>query len=184
MLTRVYGSRGQAEVYRAQLKMVRRKKGESLTDLAQEIRRLMMLPFPGPADRTTDVVARDVFIEAIEDPELVIQVRAQRSADLDAALRVAQHMESVMKYLLNKSSKPVRTVVQGTTDPHVEAELRELTAGHKHLLDVLQQLVRSEPRRTAPFDGTRERSPVVAVELNACREGTPIGERGPVRRMV
>ena len=44
-------------------KIVRRKKWESLTDLAQEIRLLMVRAFPGPTDRTTDIVARDVFIE-------------------------------------------------------------------------------------------------------------------------
>ena len=69
--------------------MVRRKKGESLMDLAQEIRRLMVMTFPGPTDRTTDIVARDVFVEALEDPERIIQVRAQRPAHLDSALQVA-----------------------------------------------------------------------------------------------
>ena len=169
MLTRVYGSSGQADVYRAQLKMIRRKKGESLTDLAQEIRRLMVLAFPGPADRTTDVVARDVFIKALEYTEPAIPLQGQRPADLDAALRVAQHMKAVMKSLLNKSSKLVRTVVQGTTDPRVEAEFRELKGEQKHLLDVLKQRVRPVPRRSASFDGTRERSPAVAVEWNARR---------------
>ena len=65
---RVYGSEGQAEVYRAQLKLVRRKKGESLTDMAMEIRRLMVMAFPGPMDRTTKIVARDVFQDALDDP--------------------------------------------------------------------------------------------------------------------
>ena len=40
----------------------------------------MVLAFPGPTDHTTDLVARDLFIEALEDPDLVIQVQAQRSA--------------------------------------------------------------------------------------------------------
>ena len=56
-------------MYRAQLKLVRRKKGESLTDLAMEIRRLMMMAFPGPTDSTTEIVARDVFLDALDDPE-------------------------------------------------------------------------------------------------------------------
>ena len=64
-----------------------------------------------------------------------------------------------MKSLINRSGKPVHTVVQGATDLRIEAKLRELKAGQKHLLDVLQQLERSEPRRGAQFDGTRERSP-------------------------
>ena len=34
----------------------------------------------GFPDRTTDIMARDVFIEAIEDPDLVIQIQAQRLA--------------------------------------------------------------------------------------------------------
>ena len=42
----VYGSVGQAEVYRSQLKIRRRRKGESLTDLAQDIRKLMVLAYP------------------------------------------------------------------------------------------------------------------------------------------
>ena len=121
----VHGSPGQAEVYRTQLKMVRRKKGKSLTDRAHEIRRLMVMAFPGHADRTTDTVAKGVFIEALEDPDLVIQIKAQRSADFDTAMQVAQHMEAIINLLTSKSSKPVRAVLQGTGVSRVEAEGRE-----------------------------------------------------------
>ena len=64
-MVRVYGSEGQAEVYKAQLKLMRRKKGESLTDLAMEIRRLMVMAFPGPTDRTTEIVTRDVNVKCL-----------------------------------------------------------------------------------------------------------------------
>ena len=80
-LVRLYGSEGQAEVYRAQLKLVRRKKGESLTDLAMEIRRLMVMAFAGPTNRTSEVVARDVFLDALDDQELAFQVHTQRPRD-------------------------------------------------------------------------------------------------------
>ena len=46
-LEAVYWSVGQAEVYRSQLKIRRRKKGETLSDLAQYIRTLMVLAYPG-----------------------------------------------------------------------------------------------------------------------------------------
>ena len=52
-LVQVYGSVGQVEVLRAQLNLVRRKKMESLTDLAMEIRQLMVMALTGPMDRTT-----------------------------------------------------------------------------------------------------------------------------------
>lgn len=47
-------------------------------------------------------------------------------------------MEAVMKSLTNRSAKLVRTVVHGAMYPRAEADLRELKAGQKHLLDVLQ----------------------------------------------
>ena len=81
-LKQVYGSEGQAEVFRSQLMMVRRKKRESLTDLAMEIRRLMVMTLPGIGDRTTEIVARDVFLEALDDPDLILQIQAQRRSDL------------------------------------------------------------------------------------------------------
>ena len=55
ILVEVYGSRGQSKVYRIQLKIVRRKKGESLIDLVQEIRRFIIVSFSGLADKTTDI---------------------------------------------------------------------------------------------------------------------------------
>ena len=145
VLVQVYGSRGQAEVYQAQLKMVRRKKGESLTDLAQEIRRLMVLPFPEPIDRTTGMVARDVLIEALEDQDLVIQ--AQRPTNLDSALQVAQHMEAVMRTVTSRSSKAVRAAAQDTIDLRVAASFKELKVGQEYLLELLQQLIAEQARR-------------------------------------
>ena len=47
----------------------------------------MELAFQRSPDHTTEIVARDVFIEALEDPKMVIQVQAQRPADLDSVVR-------------------------------------------------------------------------------------------------
>ena len=58
--------------------------------------------------------ARDVFVETLEDPDLVIQVHAQRPTNLDCALQVAQHMEAVMRTVTSRSSKAVRAVAQYT----------------------------------------------------------------------
>ena len=61
-LRRIYGSDDQAEVYRSQLKIWHRKKGEMFTDVAQEIRKLMVLAYPGPSNKITEMVARDAFL--------------------------------------------------------------------------------------------------------------------------
>ena len=181
MLVQAHRSRGQAEIYRTQLKMVRRKKGESLTDLVQEICRITLLAFPEPTDPTTDIVARDVVIEARDDSNLVTQVQAHGQTKLDCALQVAQHMEVVMKTVITTSSKPVRAVVQGTGDPLVEAELSDLKAGQRHLLELLQQLARPEQVSQGSNSGggaERQRPPAAVTDRNSVRGGTgTIGER-------
>ena len=147
-------------------------------DLAQEIRRIMVMAFPRPTDRTTDIVARDVFVEALEDPELIIQVQAQRPADLASALQVAQHMEAVKRTLTSKTSKLARAVVQGTGDLRLEAELRDLKAGQRHLLDLIQQRGCSEQvpqERRNDNDIQQKRIPTAIVnDRNVPKSGTGI----------
>lgn len=38
--------------------------------------KLMVLAYLGPRDRATEVLARDSFLEALEDSELIVHVQA------------------------------------------------------------------------------------------------------------
>ena len=127
-MMQVYRSEGQGEVMRTQLKLVQRKKKESITDLAMEIRRLMAMAFPGPTNRTTDIAARDVLLEALDDPELNFQIHTQRPRDLDSEVQIAQYLEAGMRSLRSRSIKPVRRVVQGGKEGKIESELKDLRA--------------------------------------------------------
>ena len=69
-----YGSLDQVEAYRVQLKSRRRRRGESLSDLMKDIRRLFMLAYPGPSNYLSDITAKDAFIDALDDRELMIRV--------------------------------------------------------------------------------------------------------------
>ena len=95
-LRRIYGSDDQAEVYRSELKIRHRKKGETFRHLAQEIRKLMVVAYPGLSNKTTEMVARDAFLVALDDAELLIHIQVQKPTSLDSAVRVAQHMEAVL----------------------------------------------------------------------------------------
>ena len=57
----VYGSVGKVEVYRSQLKIRSRMKSETLNDLAQEVRTLTVVAYPGPQDRTTEILSAILF---------------------------------------------------------------------------------------------------------------------------
>ena len=70
----------------------------------------MVLAYPGSKDRTTAVLARDYFLEALEDSELVVDVQAQNPPNLDSALCIIQRMEAVFQTVHSRVSKPVRVV--------------------------------------------------------------------------
>ena len=72
----------------------------------------MVLAYPGPPNKTTEMVASEAFLEALDDPELVVHIQAQKPSSLDSAVRVAQHMEAVLHSVGSKYSRPVRTVVR------------------------------------------------------------------------
>ena len=95
-LERRYGTEGQQERFRAEIRCRRRKKGESVAELAEDIRCLMALAYPG--DQAVDVyaaIARDSFLTALDDPELEEHVRYQEPEDLDEACRIALRYEVI-----------------------------------------------------------------------------------------
>jgi len=81
------------EHYRADLQCRRRKSTESLRELAQDIRRLVMLSYPGDQSPISENLAKEHFIVALEDPELELKIREREPCTLDSALRVAQRFE-------------------------------------------------------------------------------------------
>ena len=159
-------------MFRAQLKLVRRNKGESLTNLAMVNRRLMVMAFPGPTDRTTEIVDRDVFLDALDDPELTFLIHTQRPRDLDSAVQIAQYIEAVMRSIPCRSSKPVRAVVQSGNEGKIEAELRDLRAGQRHLLETLEQIGMRADTRT-------NQQPVADVKPSVTSPTTRTERRAP-----
>src|SRR5678815_2918815 len=89
-----YGTEGQAETFRAQLYYRRQRAGESLSDLLHEIRRLVVLAYPVPANETTEIIAKDAFLEAMRDRELPLKVREREPKALDEAYRAALRLEA------------------------------------------------------------------------------------------
>ena len=89
-----YGTEGQAETFRTQLYYRRQRAGESLSDLLHEIRRLVVLAYPVPANETTEIIAKDAFLEAMRDRELSLKVREREPKSLDEAYRAALRLEA------------------------------------------------------------------------------------------
>jgi hypothetical protein len=65
-----FGGLNQCERYRAELRNVTRRRGDTLQVLYQEVRQLMLLAFPGQSGPLLETLARDSFLDALADPDL------------------------------------------------------------------------------------------------------------------
>ena len=89
-----YGSEGQAEFFRMQLRARKQRKGETLSSLVQDTRKLITLSYPGKASEIVEAIARDAFIEALSDRDLALQVLAKEPETLEKAYQTATKLQS------------------------------------------------------------------------------------------
>jgi len=94
LLRNRFGTAGQSEWYRAELHARHRKPGEDLQHLYQEIARLILLAYPDRSDDVTDLVARDAFLDDLDDETLRVRIMDREPPNLDAALKHAIKLES------------------------------------------------------------------------------------------
>jgi hypothetical protein len=86
--------KNQEELYRAQIKSRIRKKGEALTELAQDIKRLIRLAYPEGWSEIRERLARDSFIDSLNDAELEWAVFRGKPITVDDAVRLGLEYEA------------------------------------------------------------------------------------------
>jgi hypothetical protein len=84
-----FNPHGQAELFRAKLKARVRRKGETLPELASEIRRLVSKAFPTASVDFREEIGRDYFLDALDSPDVRLQVRRLKPKTLAEALKLA-----------------------------------------------------------------------------------------------
>ena len=88
-----YGSANQTTLYRTQLKY-RRSRGESLAALVNDIRRMVVLAYPGPTSPMKEAVACDAFLEALGDAEMALKIREREPPTLEDVFQYALRLEA------------------------------------------------------------------------------------------
>jgi len=68
LLRNRFGNVNQMERFRAELHARRRKKGETIQSVYNDIRRLLALSFPGQSGELCEIIGRDAFLTALGDP--------------------------------------------------------------------------------------------------------------------
>src|SRR5688572_15332740 len=119
-----YGTEGQAETFRAQLYYRRQRPEENLSDLLHEIRRLVVLAYPVPSNETTQIIAKDSFLEAMRDRELSLKVREREPKTLDEAYRTALRLEAYQRATDPDDRRRQLNRVRGTQETDLSAQLQ------------------------------------------------------------
>ena len=87
----------QTELYRVQLRERKQRASETLSELAQDIRRLTNLAYPtAPAD-VRETLAKEQFLDSLHSVELRIRTKQARPSSLNDAVRHAVEMEAYYK---------------------------------------------------------------------------------------
>ena len=142
-LERRYGTQLQQEKFRTELRCRRRKKDEPVAELAEAVRNLMMLAYPGDQNSTmATVMARDSFLTALNDPDLEEEVRRWEPKNLDEACRIAKRMEVI------------HNTVHATSSDQKGHRVRQVNEV-VDLADAQDQTVAKERSGRPPWNGRR-----------------------------
>jgi len=89
-----FGTELQAERFKAELRARRRKPGESLQRVYQDVCRLVALAYPSDGPALTTHVAREAFVAALGDPALQLKVMEKEPKSIEDALNYATKQEA------------------------------------------------------------------------------------------
>ena len=186
-----FGSEGQPERFRAELKARRRQRGESLQNLYQDICRLVALAYPGPSSALLGIVGRDAFLEALDDQVLKVRILEWEPKDLDEALQLASRFEaygrscgSAVENVIDDDKsrvrgRHVRSVTSGGEPGDEKASVTELSKQIQELRVALAQCQRElkqraeEPRPTSEYSVVTGASSVQSQQPKTAHVAAP-----------
>lgn len=107
----------QAEMYRAQMKSKLRGRTESIPVLGQDIKRLVRLAYPSAPREVKEQLARDCFIDSLNDADMEWAIFQAKAKNIDDAVQVALEYEAFQngrrKHIGNR---PVRYLCKNDVD--------------------------------------------------------------------
>ena len=89
ILTLRFGSLNRAEIYKA-----KKRRDESISELAQSIKKLTRQAYPNAPASVTSTLARDHFIDALPDSDVRLRIRETQAKDIAEAEILALRLEA------------------------------------------------------------------------------------------
>ena len=152
-----FGSGHQAELNRMKLKNRVRKRDEELTELAEDVEKLIRLAYPDADPAMVELLGIDHFIDALHEEEMRLKVRQGRPKTLREAVQTALELES---FHLASRQRP-RPVRGAKIDYSSESEGSSTAPDfQKQVLDCLKDGLQKVLAQCSTTDGQqRERLP-------------------------
>ena len=187
-----FGPENQTELFRVQLKNRLRRRDETLPELAQAIRRLARQAYPSANYQLQETLAKEHFIDALNDTDMRWRVFQSRPTSLEDAVRVAVELEAfqVADRQRNGIRKPTARMINADdgqrsrleNDESLQGQITALTAniekilanGFKNLQNQLGAVKRIQPDQNTRVpaqrwrEGRESRQPV--IECWNCKE--------------
>ena len=158
-----FGTVGMEERFQAELQCRRRRPGEPIRELAQDIRRLMSLAFPGEDDTGLGQhILKDYFVSALDDPVLQMEVRKNEPRTFEKAVRLALRYEITKAAVEASSSSSRHRVSRRIDEIRDEAPLFQPQASgqqHQEFDDLCQPAVELGGKSQFEVSKTDRRSP-------------------------
>ena len=158
ILSTRFGNAGMAERYRCELRSRRRLPGETLQSLHQDVQRLTSLAFQGPWNEATDIIARDAFIDALQNKDLALKVREREPLSLDSAVKTALRLESYVQQSTTNEERGKIETTQIRVAVHDEQQTNTLIDQLKRQLENTQARLNKleQQKRHEPDTGHEE----------------------------
>ena len=148
-LTTRYEPGNQSEIYRAQMKGRVRRRSEPLHELAQDVKTLARQAYPAAIGEVQDALARDCFVDALNDPAMELYIFQAKATCVDEALSAALQYEAFVVGRARRAGSDTTHMVRAqreekeTVKP--ESEDSELERLRKHV-DKLTEAMQNQSR--------------------------------------
>ena len=144
----------QAEMYRAQMKNKLRGKNEPIPELGQDVKRLVRLAYPSAPTEVREQLARDCFVDSLNEAELEWAIFQGKAKNIDDAVQIALEYEAFQNGRRRRGLiKPVRRQTEVETDYEISNSRNQYLSGQ--IDDIAGRLAMIEKN-----DSTNKRPPL------------------------
>jgi hypothetical protein len=156
LLQNRFGIQNQRERFRVELKTRRRKEGENLQTLYQDVVRLMSLAYCNEKSEAAEVIARDTFLEALDDPPFHLRILEREPQTIEDALKIAIRLEAYETVIDSSRAKDYRNVkMKGTVRKMECVDFSASTGsevGMTQVVSLLKELKEEHTKLRADFE--------------------------------